>query len=396
MPQLLHLVIHNDPTVTVIELISDDDEALSHAIIPRLPKGTVLQSRARYAIPPGCEAKLDGLSMSGEPFSLGDPNDPLPTDIATADVLVVPRPVRTCDDLEEVIARLAGLCKEGAHVILTDDSVASLALESKGFYRVFGVERAVLYKQRPKHVNGVNGTSLSKRDFVIIEPSCPSMTVKSFSNALQNALEEEGQKSVATPWRELAIQCAGEAKGKTYISLVELEIPLLDDLSEPDFEKTKNLLRNCEHLLWVNGSHNPSMAVVDGLSRTARNEFASLKFQVLHLSSLETALQHGPSLVSKLSTSNTTDDEFRERGGLLQTSRFFKSVTGNESMRYCLEDSIQIRPLKIEGKSEALRLTIGKPGLLDSLSFIHDNRFDAELGEMEIEVDVKATGIKFV
>ncbi|KAF5015686.1 hypothetical protein F66182_12890, partial [Fusarium sp. NRRL 66182] len=153
------------------------------------------------------------------------------------------------------------------------------------------------------------------------------MTVKSFSNALQNALEEEGQKSVATPWRELAIQCAGEAKGKTYISLVELEIPLLDDLSEPDFEKTKNLLRNCEHLLWVNGSHNPSMAVVDGLSRTARNEFASLKFQVLHLSSLETALQHGPSLVSKLSTSNTTDDEFRERGGLLQTSRFFKSVT---------------------------------------------------------------------
>jgi zearalenone synthase (highly reducing iterative type I polyketide synthase) len=138
------------------------------------------------------------------------------------------------------------------------------------------------------------------------------------------------------------------------------------------------------------------MAVVDGLSRTARNEFASLKFQVLHLSSPENALQHGPSLVVKLSTSNTTDDEFRENDGLLQTSRLFNCVAGNDAMRYCLEDSIHEQLLKDEDRPEAFRLTIGKPGLLDSLSFIHDDRFDAALGEMEIEVDVKATGIKFV
>lgn len=394
MPQLLHLIIHNNPAAAVIELVSDN-ETLSHATVPRLPKGTILQSRVKYAIPPGTQAKLDALSMSGKSFSLGDTDEPLPTDITMADVLVIPQSVRTRNDMEEVMARLTGLCKPGANVVLTHESVTSSVLESKGFRRVFGVDGAVLYRQRSEHVNGVNGTSLSKLGFVIIEPSCPSVMVKSFSNSLQNALGADGYKSVAATWAELTIRCADEAKGKTYISLVEMETPLLNNLSEPDFEKVKKLISNCERLLWVNGSHNPSMAVVDGLSRTARNEYAGLKFQVLHLSSLETALQNGPSLVSQLSISRTTDDEFRERGGLLQTSRFFKSVTGNDAMAYCLEDSIQVQPLKDEERPEALRLTIGKPGLLDSLSFIHDDRFDAALGETEIEVDVKATGIKF-
>lgn len=334
--------------------------------------------------------------MSGDLFSLGRIDEPLPTDITMADVLVFLQTVNTLDDLDEILTRLTGLCKPGANFIFTHESTATSALESKGFRRIFGADGAVMYKQCLEHSNGVNGTSLNKRDFVIIEPSIPSSIVRSFSNALQKVLGEEGHKSVATPWADLNFQYADEAKEKTYISLVELETPLLDNLSEPDFEKVKNLISNCEHLLWVNCSHNPSMAVVDGLSRTARNEFASLKFQVLHLSSPETALQHGPSLVVKLLTSSTTDDEFRESDGLLQTSRFFNSVAGNEAMRYCLEDSIHEQLLKDEDRPEALRLTIGKPGLLDSLSFIHDDRFDAALGEMEIEVDVKATGIKFV
>lgn len=72
-------------------------------------------------------------------------------------------------------------------------------------YRVFGVDGAVLYKQRPEHVNGVNGTSRSKRNFVINEASISSSLVKPFSSALQNALEEEGHKSVVTTWAELSI-----------------------------------------------------------------------------------------------------------------------------------------------------------------------------------------------
>ena len=369
-----------------------DNEALSRATVPRLPKGTILPSRVKYAVAAGVNADLDKSSLFGDAFSLGCVDEPLPTDITPADLLVVPHSVGSLSDLDKVLARLAGLGKPNAAAILAIDSKAVPALESKGFRHVFGVDGAALYRQQPEHTNGM---ASSMREFVIIEPSAPSSAVKSFSSALQKAFGGECHKSVATALADLSIQGADEAEGKTFISLVELETPLLDNLSEPDFDKVKKLVSNCERLLWVTGGHSPSMAVVDGLSRTARNENASLKFQVLHLlSNPDTALRHGPSLAVRLATSSTKDDEFRERDGLLKVSRFFNSVAGNEAVRYCLEDSVRFQTLKDNDTSEALRLTIGKPGLLDSLAFIHDERFDAPLGEMEIEVDVRATGVK--
>lgn len=331
--------------------------------------------------------------MFGDVFLLGNTDEPLTTDVSAADVLVVAQSAANLEDWNNILARLVGLCKPTAAVILATDEATS-AFEAKGFRRVLGVNGAALYHPQSEHTNNVNGNAPSKRDFVIIEPSTPSSAAKSFSNALQKALEEESIKSVALTWEDLCVQSADEAESKTYVSLVELETPMLDNLSEPNFDKVKKLVANSEHLLWVTGSDSPSMAVVDGLSRTARSENASLKFQVLHLSNLETALQHGPSLTLKLATSSTKDSEFREHNGLLQVSRFFNSVVGNEAVRFCLEDSVQVRPLRESDMSEALRLTIGKPGLLDSLAFIHDERFDTPLKEMEIEVDVKATGIK--
>lgn len=388
------MLIHDNPAATVIELVPDS-EALSSATVPRLPKDTILPSQVRYALAAGINADLEKSSLFGDVFSLGRADEPLPTDITPADLLVVPRSVDAFEDLEKALNRLAGLSKPNGAVIVAVDSQVGPVLEARGFRPVFSVDGAALYKQQPENTNGVNGADSSKRDFVIIEPSAPSSAVKSFSSCLQKALEEECYKSVATTWENLSIQGADEAEGKTFISLVELETPLLENLSEHDFDKVKKLVSNCERLLWITGGHSPSMAVVDGLSRTARNENASLKFQVLHLlSSPDTALQYGSSLAIRLATSSTKDDEFRESDGLLKVSRFFNSVAGNEAVRHCLEDSVRIQTLKENDTPEALRLTIGKPGLLDSLAFIHDERFDATLGEMEIEVDVKATGVK--
>lgn len=391
------MLIHDNPAATVIELVLDS-EALSGVTVSRLPRGTIQPRRVKFAVASGINADPYKLSSFGDAFSLGGIDEPLPTDITPADVLVVPQSVGALEDLNKVLARLADLSKPNSSIILTGDSKAVPVLEAKGFYPVFAVDGAVLYKQQHEHVKGVNGvndTASNRRDFVIIEPSAPSSAVKSFSSALQKALGDECHKSVSIAWKDLAIQGSDGAIGKTFISLVELETPLLDNLSEPDFHKVKQLVLSCERLLWVTSGHNPSMAVVDGLSRTMRNENASIKFQVLHLlSSPDIALQHGPSLAVRLATSSTKDNEFREHNGLLQVSRFFNSVTGNEAVRYCLEDSVHVQPLKDKNRPEALRLTIGKPGLLDSLAFIHDERFDAPLGEMEIEVDVKATGVK--
>lgn len=398
--ELLHMLIHDNPAATVIELVSDS-EALSNATVPRLPSSTILPTQVRYAVAAGVNVDLDQSSLFGAAFSLGGVDEPLPADTTPADLLVVPQSVSAIEDLEKVLTRFAGLAKPDAAIIVATDGKAAPALEAKGFLPVFNVDGAALYKQQPEQktngVNGANGAAPSKSDFIIVEPTSPSTGVKAFSKSLQKALEVDSHSSVTTTWADLSAQDDG-AEGKTFISLVELETPLLDNLSEADFDKVKQLVSNSERLLWVTGGDSPSMAVVDGLSRTARNENASLKFQVLHLlSSPEAALQHGPSLAARLVTSDTKDDEFRERGGLPTVSRFFNSAAGNEAVRYCLEDSVRVQTLKENNEGdalEALRLTIGKPGLLDSLAFIHDERFDAPLGEMEIELDVKATGVK--
>lgn len=394
---LLHMLIHDNPAVTVIELVADS-ETLSGTTVPQLPKSTILPSQVRYAVVAGVTADLDKSSMFGDAFSLGGYDEPLPADTTPADLLVVPQSVSALGDLDKVLARFASLGKPDAAVILAVDGKVAPALEDKGFYPVFNIDGAALYKQQQKTngVSGTNGAAPGKNSFVIVEPPSPSSAIKAFSSSLQKALEKASHISVATAWSDLSVQGDG-SEGKSFISLVELETPLLDNLSEADFNKVKQLISSSERLLWVTGGDSPSMAVVDGLSRTARNENASLKFQVLHLSSLNTALQYGPSLATRLATSDTKDDEFRECGGLPTVSRFFNSVAGNEAVRYCLEDSVRVQPLKENNdsdKPEALRLTIGKPGLLDSLAFIHDERFDAPLGEMEIELDVKATGVK--
>ncbi|RAQ55874.1 hypothetical protein COH20_012668 [Aspergillus flavus] len=71
---------------------------------------------------------------------------------------------------------------------------------------------------------------------------------------------------------------------------------------------------------------------------------------------------------------DTIHDEFQERDGMLQVARIFNRPEGNEGVRRCLEDSV--------------------PRPLGHLTFIEDDRMKVPLGESEIEVDVKTTGVK--
>lgn len=123
------------------------------------------------------------------------------------------------------------------------------------------------------------------------------------------------------------------------------------------------------------------------------SENAGIRFQLLHLSE-STGLQHGPSLACRVLQSDSNDNEYREADGALRVARIFKSHEQNESIRHHLEDATRVESLT--GRGEALRLSIGKPGLLDSLRFVADDRLLPPLGEHEVEVQVKATGLKSV
>lgn len=153
-------------------------------------------------------------------------------------------------------------------------NVSAAILEAEGFERIFDVETSVaLYKKRQtEHANGptngyTNGTS-TKSDLVIVEPPATTSGISSFCCALQATLWDHGYTVLVTNWAKISDSAATDLEGNMFISLLELEQPLLDTLSEPDFHSVRKLLLNSDRLLWITAGNNPSMGLVDGIRRT--------------------------------------------------------------------------------------------------------------------------------
>ncbi|KAB2571293.1 Highly reducing polyketide synthase curS1 [Lasiodiplodia theobromae] len=390
LTELIRLALHENPAATAIELISEEAD-YSNAAILKLPEGEIRPDRIRYAVAnPG---QNDGNAF-GQIVSLGENNAPVPADKAPSDLLIISHEPSDPSNLEKLIdlARQQ-LAKPDATIVVTaSNDAAASALVSKGFEIVSDVEDGkciALYSSREAQAGSLTNGS-STHEVVIIQPSTATSAAEKFASVLQETIQDQGYAVSTSVWNN-GIN-AEDVKGKTYISLMELERPLLEDLSEPDFETVRTVGLNCERLLWITCGDNPAFGMVDGLARTMMSENASIKFQILHLSE-PTGHQYGPSLATRVLTSNTGDNEFQEVGGILQIARFFKSLQQNESIRHHLEASV--RNENLNDKGEALRLTIGNPGLLDTLRFVPDERMTPPLEDHEVEVEVKAAGINF-
>jgi NADPH:quinone reductase-like Zn-dependent oxidoreductase/NAD(P)-dependent dehydrogenase (short-subunit alcohol dehydrogenase family) len=403
------MAIHQRPTVNVIELVQGF-EKLPHTVMSRLPRGVIFSTQVRYAVVDGGSDNDPATDIDddifGQPFALGALDAPLPADIASADLFLISHQVSNDlkEGLDSILERLIHMAKPGAVVVIAAPAAASNieeialpTLKAKGFELVScmpaGAECLVLYKhtgsnekQRPEKLT--NGTP--REEVSILEPITSSPEAQLLSKKLQDILKDHGY-SVAT---KTGVVNTDAVDGKTYISLLELEKPMLENLSEPDFQSIRRLMVSCERLLWITCGDNPSFGIVDGLARCVNGEVAGAKFQVLHLSS--EGMQHGPSLAVRIlrSSYTTADNEFREQGGLLQVQRIYKSPRENNHIRKHLEDSTQV--ISLNDDSARFRLTIGKPGLLDSLHFVRDeSALVTPLADHELELQVKATGVNF-
>ncbi|KAL8910257.1 MAG: hypothetical protein Q9171_004421 [Xanthocarpia ochracea] len=401
LTELIRMALHDDPAATVVELISNPGE-IPNAAVSKLPASAVLPGHIRYALVNDArEGVNDDRDTSKPIFSLlGEDHSPLlvDNDHASADLLVISHQVEDAGSFERLIsqARLR-LAKPHANVVVavSNDAAASrLVATNKGFEIVSSTrdgKSIALYSlkdlQTKTVVNGV-----SKHEVAILKPTTADSTItQEFSSMLEKALESRGYSVIIQSW-DANISLDG-LKVKTYVSLLELERPILDKLSERDFHNIRAVVLNCEQLLWITHGENPSFGMVDGFSRCIMSEIAGTKFQLLHLSKA-TGLQHGPSLATRVLESDGSDNEYREVGGTLQVARIFKSHKQNESVRHHLDDSTRL--LTLADQDDALRLSIGKPGLLDTLRFVSDERMLTPLQDHEVEIQVKATGLKWL
>ncbi len=390
--QLIRMALHNNSAATVIELISEVGDR-ANAAISKLPESVILPSRVRYAVAnPGEVGKIDGNAF-GQILSLGENDTLVPADKAPADLLIISHEVSDPSNLESLVSLASQqLAKREATIVVTATNTAAASrLAGRGFQVVSSIDGGkslALYSHKEVQSESVaNGSP--KHKVVIIEPSTARSAAQEFSSVLQKSLQHQGYSVFIKSWDDSI--SAEDVKGKTYISLLELEQPLLDNLSERDFENVRTIVLNCERLLWITSGDNPALGMVDGFARCITSEIAGTKFQILHLSEAS-RLQHGPSLATRILKSDSVDNEYREVGGILQVARIFKSNKENESLRYHLKDSTRL--VTLADQDDALRLTIGKPGLLDTLKLVSDDRMLPPLQDHEVEIQVKATGLK--
>ena len=193
-----------------------------------------------------------------------------------------------------------------------------------------------------------------------------------------------------------------------YVSLIEMEAPLLSRLGHQDLTALKLLLTKAPGLLWVtNGGgisyDKPNLHLVDGLARVSRTEFHKLIFVTLALEGASSEgedkisghLQHIRQVFQQILRQSPEDfePEYVVRGGNLEIGRVVEAsdlnydiLSKTSSYQHAMQDF---------GHGPPLRLHIGSPGALDSLQF-RELIPAQSLAPGELEIKVLAIGVNFL
>lgn len=230
------------------------------------------------------------------------------------------------------------------------------------------------------------------REIIILEASNPSSRSSALATQLVQELESRTIKTSRIAWD----RTSHDFSDKECVSLMELEASFLEDLSEADFNEVKKLILTSATLTWVTALDGPAGAVASGMARSIRNEIPGKIFRSLQVQdkSLDTpeALAF---LVGQVATTEVSDDEFREEAGVLQVSRAVEDVPMNEDFTQLLvEGKENVENMALEQVDGPQKLAIKAQGMLDTLCVEEDDVAGTELGNDEVEIEVKATGLK--
>lgn len=230
-------------------------------------------------------------------------------------------------------------------------------------------------------------------EITILEASNPSHPSQRLAARLAFELGTNSIKTTRIRWNTNSFTM----EGKVCISLIELETSILEHLGEGDFTAIKQLILHSSSLLWITALNNPAGGLVSGMARSIRNEIPGIQFRTLTVpaKSLDSPDQLAP-LIGKLATTLTSDDEFLEKNGIIEVSRVVEDSRMNEEWsRQLMEGKDRIDFVPLEQVGSPQKLAIRAQGMLDTLCLETDEGTESELGNDEVEIEVKATGLKY-
>lgn len=187
--------------------------------------------------------------------------------------------------------------------------------------------------------------------------------------------------------------------GKIVICLVEVDKPLLARLTSETFQSVKRLVGESKRLLWVtatniNDEGYPYYSVVKGFLRCMRLELS--EHQIVHLEmdsqceDINISARHTLNAMTMSFESETPERDLVVRDEQITTGRLVEEISLDETVTSLAHPQSRNEPF---GKGSPLKLEIGTPGFLETLQFVEDDTYQAELASCEVEVETKVWGV---
>ncbi|KAH6851192.1 PKS01 highly reducing polyketide synthase [Chaetomium sp. MPI-CAGE-AT-0009] len=414
LSEVIKLIHHNKPEASVAELVS---AGRSETLLSTLDISDALKT-ASYTIHVPDEDTKQAMEEHARP----------PSDV---DVVVWdPAQARALEkggsgtfDLAIITLDLIQAQDESQHVSVVEDAAKLLAsngwllvtalaeqaddIEALG--RAAGVQDwlrlddvdsgegsiALLGHLRPEMApNGVGGHP----EVVILQSPNPSAASAELSSSLVAQLASTGYPAAVHTWGACDVAAV---EGKACISLVEVDSPALQQLTEQDFSFTKGLILGAQKVLWVGpfSEADPSSAIVTGLARVVRSEEPGIVFHTLQLSLPGEEPGTLSGLVLRAFQTPGGENEFKLNNDIIEVSRVVEDGELNadllESLGVARAETATVKQVPLEEAGTPLKLSVRNAGLLDTLCFEPDTLQDTPLGDDEVEIEVKATSLNF-
>ncbi|KAI2634221.1 putative polyketide synthase [Hypomontagnella submonticulosa] len=300
----------------------------------------------------------------------------------------------------EFVGSAGLLLKKRGRVCLIEDAAnaeaAETLLKNSGFLDLVRLEATTDKKQvfvaTFDDVNSIGQEA--DREVVLILDFIPPAVTRVLEQHLIAALASRGYKTSTVVWGEVEVSTL---QGKMCISLLELEQPFLEDLSEKDFDALKQFILNAASVMWVNGLDQPASSMMNGMARVIRNEVPGINLRTFNApyTSLGTP-ERLAQIISRVFCSNSSDNEFLFKDDFIQVSRVVEDRSLNAEMdRLNPQNSKLVDNIPLRDAPGPLKLAIGTVGIMDTLCFERDSVPRTELKSDEIEIKVKATALNF-
>ncbi|GAW19307.1 hypothetical protein ANO14919_087930 [Xylariales sp. No.14919] len=267
--------------------------------------------------------------------------------------------------------RLMSLVKESSIVIARKTDAAKAELSAAGFSTLVIKDQVILAVRTATRDRGLEG-----RDVLLLVAEESSPPLQTLFVELTKRLEASGANGVQTV--SLAKLATAEVSEKAVcISFLEIEHVFFATINQEELSMLHTLTNGVKDIVWLTGANmmgapNPDLTLVQGLSRALIVEQPSLRFAVVDIGSHETISSglsdYCEAIISVLKSFENDDKEFVLSNGLLHVSRFEPDTETNSIFHRRVSRERRKEKVPISA-AQPSRLSIGKPGLTDTIYF---------------------------